>query len=142
MRENFERALKFVLQHEGGLVEDPRDPGGVTKYGISQRAYPHLDIRKLTVEQAREIYLRDYWIRAGCDALPWPRDLLVFDTAVNLGIRRAREFLRTRNDHEYLLRRIFYYLELAHRSPRFRRFLRGWLNRVKDLYEAMDDGTV
>jgi len=60
MSDNFERCIAFVLRHEGGYVNDPRDPGGETKYGISKRAYPGLDIKNLTEEQAKEIYRQDY----------------------------------------------------------------------------------
>jgi hypothetical protein len=65
MSEHFERAVAFVLRHEGGYVNDPRDPGGETKYGISKRAYPRLDIKGLTEADAKEIYRRDYWEKAG-----------------------------------------------------------------------------
>ncbi len=54
---NFEGALKFTLSWKGGLVNDPNDPGGETKYGISKRAYPELDIANLTLEQAKGIYI-------------------------------------------------------------------------------------
>ncbi|WP_425526518.1 glycosyl hydrolase 108 family protein [Xanthomonas oryzae] len=58
-----------MLSHEGGYVNDPRDPGGETQWGISKRAYPELNIRALTRDQAIEIYRRDYWgARAGRQA--------------------------------------------------------------------------
>lgn len=69
MSENFEKAVAFVLRHEGGYTNDNRDPGGETKFGISKRAYPSLDIKNLTEEQAKVIYRRDYWDRAGCGDL-------------------------------------------------------------------------
>jgi len=60
-------ALVMVhIAREGGFVDNPADPGGRTKYGISQRAYPGLDIAGLTVDDARAIYWRDYWRPAGC----------------------------------------------------------------------------
>jgi len=49
---NFNLAIPVILQHEGGYVNDPNDAGGATKYGISQRTYPNLDIANLTVAQA------------------------------------------------------------------------------------------
>ena len=55
-----EEWLKRILGHEGGLSDNPKDPGGLTKWGISQRSYPHLDIRNLKVEEAVEIYKRDF----------------------------------------------------------------------------------
>lgn len=57
----FDLAVGKVLWLEGGYVDDPDDPGGETKYGISKRAYPHLNIKELTREQAVEIYREDYW---------------------------------------------------------------------------------
>jgi len=50
-----------MIEIEGGYVNDASDSGGETKYGISKRAYPNLDIKNLTVEQAAEIYERDYY---------------------------------------------------------------------------------
>lgn len=87
----FDRALAFVLEHEGGatLTEDPRDPGGRTRYGISQRAYPHENIIALTADRAREIYQRDYWAPLFCADYGWPLALALFDTAVNCGVGAA-----------------------------------------------------
>jgi len=61
MSSSFDLAIPIVLENEGGYVNDPADPGGETKYGISKRSYPALDIKNLTVEQATAIYLRDFW---------------------------------------------------------------------------------
>ena len=62
---NFSKAIVKTLAKEGGAIftDDPNDAGGATKYGISQRAYPNVDIRNLTEQQAREIYgiLREKW---------------------------------------------------------------------------------
>lgn len=57
----FAPAIAGVLANEGGLVDDPRDPGGVTKFGISRRSYPEVNIRYLTREEAETIYERDFW---------------------------------------------------------------------------------
>lgn len=61
--DRFRYAVEVVLRHEGGYVNDPSDPGGETKYGISKRSYPHLDIANLTREEAIAIYRRDWWER-------------------------------------------------------------------------------
>ncbi|WP_027367410.1 glycoside hydrolase family 108 protein [Desulfocurvibacter africanus] len=90
----FALALDFVLAHEGGYVHDPRDPGGETNFGISKRAYPDMDIKALTREQASEIYHRDYWAKIGGDVLPNRLAALVFDMAVNAGIGRAVKILQ------------------------------------------------
>lgn len=85
MSANFDKAFVIVVGIEGGLVDDPADPGGLTKFGISKRRYPDLDIRNLTVEQAKAIYLRDYWNTHNLDKLEYGKALLVFDCAVNGG---------------------------------------------------------
>lgn len=90
----FERAAAFVMDMEGGYVNDPNDPGGETKYGISKHAYPNEDIPNLTRDQASAIYLRDYWTPCRCDLLPTGVDLLVFDAAVNQGKDRAVKMLQ------------------------------------------------
>jgi lysozyme family protein len=82
---NFERAIPILLEEEGGLVDNPRDPGGLTNYGISQRSYPHVDIRALTPASAAAIYARDFWPACGADKLPWPLCSFVFDHCVNAG---------------------------------------------------------
>jgi lysozyme family protein len=75
--------------HEGGYVNDPRDPGGETKFGISKRQYPAEDIPNLTLERAKSIYLRDYWTPIKGDQLPHELALCLFDMAVNSGVAQA-----------------------------------------------------
>lgn len=89
---NYSNALALVLKHEGGLVDHPEDPGGLSKYGISKRAYPDIDIAALTEEAAGKIYFQDYWVPLNAEELPPPVALMVFDTAVNMGVRRAARF--------------------------------------------------
>lgn len=90
----FKTALHLILEHEGGYVNHPKDPGGETNYGISKRAYPDVDIKNLTPELAGEIYHKDYWCVVGCDELPAPVALMVFDASVNLGVGRAARQLQ------------------------------------------------
>lgn len=84
---NFDDAFDRLIGHEGGYVNDPRDPGGETKFGISKRSYPHVDIANLTVQDAKNIYHRDFWQPLG-DAHPAIK-FQVFDFAVNSGIQTA-----------------------------------------------------
>ena len=84
---NFDKAFERVIGHEGGYVNDPRDAGGETKYGISKRAYPNLDIKNLTLDNAKAIYLADYWNRCHIDELPDCVRFDMFDMAVNSGIQ-------------------------------------------------------
>lgn len=88
----FRSAVNFVIEEEGGYVNNPDDPGGETKYGISKRQYPDLDIASLTKDDAAGIYYRDYWSRL--PKLPEPLDFLVFDCAVNCGVGRAIRLLQ------------------------------------------------
>lgn len=82
---NFDKAFERLIGHEGGYVNDPRDPGGETKFGISKRSYPAEDIKGLTLERAKAIYRRDFWGVAGCDAVPDAMKFDLFDMAVNSG---------------------------------------------------------
>ena len=102
----FRSVIALVLEHEGGYQEKHFDRGnwtsGVigkgelkgTNFGISAMAYPHLDIRALTREQATAIYHRDYWLKVRGDELPFPLAAVTMDAAVNSGPRRGIEWLQ------------------------------------------------
>ena len=90
----FQHCIKVILTEEGDLSNHPEDPGGLTKYGISQRAYPNLDLRNLRIEDAEALYRRDYWQPIHGDDLPNGLALLVFDSAVNMGARAAVKLLQ------------------------------------------------
>lgn len=90
---NFDTAFDRLLGHEGGYSNDPNDPGGETNWGISRRAYPDVDIRGLTREAAKAIYLLDYWEPLG-DALPAIK-FQVFDFAVNGGLATSLRKLQS-----------------------------------------------
>lgn len=85
----FDDAFSRLIGHEGGYVHDPNDPGGETKWGISKRSYPLVDIAALTREDAKTIYRRDFWDRIHADRLPEGAAFQVFDFAVNSGISTA-----------------------------------------------------
>src|SRR5574343_142624 len=89
----FYDSLKFTLSWEGDYVNDPDDPGGETKWGISKRFHPDEDIPNLTADRAAEIYYDEYWVPSGASELPLPLCALVFDTAVLLGVSRATRWL-------------------------------------------------
>ena len=131
MNPDFDRAVRFVFDHEGGYNNHPSDPGGETNYGISKRAYPNEDIPNMTEARAREIYYTDYWQEAGCELFPWPMSLVLFDTAVNTGVSRATRLLAESGVEwvDMLFNRLSFYSGL--KKPEF---MRGWTNRVVDLY--------
>lgn len=84
---DFDTAFARLIGNEGGYVNDPRDPGGETKFGISKRSYPDVNIAALTVDAAKAIYLRDFWTPLA-DAHPAVK-FQVFDFAVQSGIQTA-----------------------------------------------------
>lgn len=148
----FKKALNFVWAVEGGYVNDPYDPGGQTKYGISQRAYPNINIADLSQADAEEIYRRDYWAKSGAKVSDISETLAVmlFDTAVNMGAGTAIQLLQKalhvkedgvfgpvtkvaleNSDIEetiqwFLSNRMLRYTEL----PTWGRYRRGWTKRL------------
>lgn len=93
MMNGFDEAVDFVLRHEGGYSNNPKDPGGETNFGISARAYPGLYLSGLTRDQAKEIYRRDFWDKLPA-GLPDRLSAVVFDCAVNCGLSRATRLLQ------------------------------------------------
>jgi lysozyme family protein len=84
---DFDTAFARLIGNEGGYTWNPADPGGETNWGISKRSYPDVDIKALTIDQAKAIYKRDFW-----DVLGDIDDNLkfqVFDFAVNSGVQTA-----------------------------------------------------
>jgi len=139
----FNKALEFTLKYEGGYSNDPLDAGGMTKYGISQKAYPNEDIKNLTKARAAELYKRDYWDKIGADNLEDGLDCAAFDCAVNMGVGRAKTFL-ARADNSWVtfneLRRE-YYNTIVKNRPTQMRFIRGWMNRVEALDDYIEDNS-
>lgn len=158
---SFNFAFAKVIDVEKGLNLDPQDDGnwtggknGVgelrgTKYGISAKAYPHLDIAKLTLDQAKETYRVDYWNLVHGDKLPDPLSHFVFDAAVNQGVSAAIFMLQTAlkvkvdgkigpktiaaaqsSDNEtcanFMMLRAFRYMSTIN----FGRYGPGWFNRL------------
>jgi lysozyme family protein len=140
----FEKALKFVLQHEGGYVNNPNDKGGATNKGITQNTYNAWlqskkqnlkDVRHITDEEVRQIYYNNYWLKAGCDKMSEKFAILAFDTAVNMGVSRVQEFLKYAkyiSTDKFIIARIRKYNEFAKYGNQ-KIFLQGWLNRILDL---------
>lgn len=95
---NFDRAFSLLIspEYEGGYSNDPTDPGGETKFGISKASYPSLDIKSLTRDQVKPIYKADFWGPAGCDIVPDELKYPLFDFAVNSSPRRAVKTLQKR----------------------------------------------
>lgn len=156
---DFEKILEFSLKWEGGdtITDDPDDPGGLTKYGISQRAHPSVDIRNLTYEQAKEIYRLNYWEAGKCGLLPHLINMVHFDCCVNTGLKRAAIILQKSCDvtadgiigpetmrnvvdknqrllaEKMIVERDVFYENLAKNNPVMGKYLIGWQNRTRDL---------
>lgn len=102
MKENFDTALKALLKHEGGYVNHPSDPGGMTNLGVTKRVWEEWvghdvdekQMRALTPELVASLYKKKYWDKVCGDELPTGVDLSVFDLAVNSGPGRAAKMLQ------------------------------------------------
>ncbi len=91
----FDACFIELMKHEGGYVNDLTDPGGETKFGISKRAYPNVDIKNLTEYEAKEIYKRDYWERHRVESISPVLRPIYFDMCVNMGKNRAVKILQS-----------------------------------------------
>jgi lysozyme family protein len=102
MKENFETALKAILHHEGGFVNHPKDPGGMTNLGVTKKVWEEWvghqvderTMRGLTPELVGPMYKAKYWDKIKGDDLPTGVDYIVFDAAVNSGPGRAAKWLQ------------------------------------------------
>jgi len=142
---DFDNALRFVLSVEGGYVNDPDDPGGATNFGITQKAYDAWcdshsssrgDVKWIPQNVVADIYQSGYWKVAGCDSLPWPMNLVIFDTAVNEGFGVALAVARAADGLGPLAAiavRRYIYRKLADGNPTLAKFLTGWMNRLEAL---------
>lgn len=157
---NFDIAFDRLMGNEGGYVNNPADPGGETNWGICKRSYPDIDIAALTREQAKAIYLRDFWIRGQMDKMPSAIAFQAFDIAVNSGIETAVRMLQRAVDvaddghigpvtlaavaskplADVLMRVVAERLDFYAKLKTFDTFGRGWTRRcAKDLRYAAQD---
>ena len=102
MEKNFDECLKMLLVHEGGFVNHPKDPGGITNFGVTKRVWEEWvgkkvteqDMRNLTHEDVAPLYRERYWDKCKCSSLPSGLDYCVFDWAVNSGTGRSAKALQ------------------------------------------------
>lgn len=102
----FDKAFDRLIGHEGGFSDDPKDPGNWTggrpnagelkgtKFGIAANTYGDIDIKNLTVEKAKAIYYRDWWLKIGADYLDGAIVYQMWDFAVNAGMSTAKRALQ------------------------------------------------
>lgn len=119
--------ISFIIKYnEGGYVNDPNDPGGETKYGISKRSYPNLDIKNLTIDQAVAIYRKDYLAKLPVILNPLML-YQVLDMAINAGSGTALKlYNQSMTVDEYKAARLAYYQSLKN----FNLYGKSWTNRV------------
>ena len=155
----FEQAITRVLKNEGGYTNDQYDGGGETKFGISKRSYPNLDIRSLTLDGAKLIYYRDFWAPQHYEQInSFAIAEKIFDLAVNVGtpkahivLQRALRAVGFRVKEDGILGKITlaainaanenallaairsesagYYRSIVAANSSQSRFINGWLNR-------------
>jgi hypothetical protein len=154
----FDEIIEVVLEHEGGYVNDPKDPGGETNFGIAKRSNPDVDIKNLTKAEATLIYKTKYWDKNKVESLPEELWHIYFDMCVNMGRSRAVKILqqsavnRGRNIkvdgglgpntikalkgvelERVRAFRVRYYVELVNKKPDLEKFYFGWFRRALEV---------
>ena len=154
MLTEFNDIIEVVLEHEGGYVNDPDDPGGETNFGVAKRSHPDVDIANLTKDGAKEIYKKVYWDKNKVEKLSIHLRHIYFDMCVNQGRGRAVKILQqAANAKGANLKvdgglgpktitalkgveldrvrayRIKYYADLVTRKPDLEKFYFGWFRR-------------
>jgi lysozyme family protein len=146
----FDKIIPYLLEDEGGYVNDPKDPGGETNFGISKRSHPDVDILHLTQEKAMGIYRQEYWVKFEISAIPAHLRYMYFDMVVNMGIRNTNKLvqrlLKTKQDgiltQQQILHlknialtslaeiRVLYYIGIVNKNPSQAKYLEGWKKRT------------
>ena len=156
----FDEIIEVVLEHEGGYVNDPKDPGGETNFGIAKRSHPDVDIKNLTKEGAKEIYKEVYWDKNKVESLPEELWHIYFDMCVNQGKSRAVKIIqravngkggsltvdgglgpmtiaaigKSRVELDRVRAyRVKYYADLVTKKPDLERFYFGWFKRALEV---------
>jgi len=153
MNDRFNWIIKFTLDAEGGYDNDPDDPGGETKYGIDKRSHPDVNIKELTIDEAKDIYFTEYWTKFKCEQFSKPVGEVYFDCCVNTGSKQSNKFVQRAvgteadgiigpktlaavqaKDPNILANAIIgqrqkFYEDLAYNKASLKKFLKGWTNR-------------
>ena len=163
MEQNFDKCMEMLLVHEGGYVNHPSDPGGMTNLSVTKKTYDHHHVtdideermRNLTVQDVMPIYRTNYWERCRCQDLPPGVDWAVFDWAVNSGPGRSVKALQravgafedgiigaqtlmavTASQPHEIINRIAVHRDSYYRELKhFDTFGRGWIRRNDETRE-------
>lgn len=137
---NFAKCLEFVMKWEtggdmsnGGYTNDPHDPGGETKWGISKRAHPNLDIANLTYDEAAMVYFNKYWSPAGCADMEAAHALAVFNLGVMMGLDDVQAVSQFTGWRSVALYQMEKHVRVCRNNPDMKRYLFGWARRWEDL---------
>jgi lysozyme family protein len=161
MQENWDESFAAVLKHEGGFVNHPKDPGGMTNLGVTKAAWEawlvrtvtEFDMRALTPEKVKPFYKAMYWDKIKGDDLPSGVDYAAFDLAVNSGVGRASKYLqqiagvtadgvigpksleaiKSRDPKEMADAICDMRMDFLKRLPTFETFGKGWSRRVAEV---------
>lgn len=161
MKQNWDEAFKHILKYEGGYVNHPSDPGGMTNLGVTKRVWEEwtgkpateADMRALTPAMVGPLYKKRYWDAVRGDDLPSGVDLCVFDCAVNAGVGRAAKLLQqvvgvtadgqigpatlaavTSKPADDIIEKFCNLREAHYKSlPQFVTFGKGWMNRLNSV---------
>ena len=164
MIENFNKSFALVLKSEGGYVNNPKDPGGETKMGVTKAAWSTWlkrtimpgEMAKLTIADITPFYKALYWDKSYCPQLPLGLDYMVFDASVNMGVGQSIRLLQRSlgcvadgvigpntmkaindADTKTLIDKFSAQKEMFYRSlATFATFGKGWLRRVEEVKQA------
>jgi lysozyme family protein len=166
MLSNWPASLTLILKSEGGFVNHPSDPGGMTNLGVTKKAWEayvghpvdEAEMRALTPEIVAPFYKAKYWDACKCDQLPLGVDYAVFDFAVNAGVSRASKTMQAalgtaadgivgpatigvavNADPDHFLEKFSAAKEQFYRNlPTFEHFGKGWLRRVSEVKQTAE----
>lgn len=141
--------IEKTISLEGGATytEDPADPGGGTRFGISKMANPDVDVKNLTLEEAVQIYKVRYWNPLHLDQYQLKQfRWKVFDIAVNQGVATASAFMQNLEAKKDTMDAVYElgqmqmrrYAKLVAQHPEFYKFIVGWTNRAFDYGDNLD----
>jgi len=159
----FEEYISRIIEREGGsrITRDPDDPGGTTKYGVSQRAHKDVDIENLQYQQAVMIYYDHYYRPSKAAKLPSNIQEQYLDMVVNIGYRNGAKVLQRATNAKGKAKlvvdgkigpmtiaavknsklepgrlaayRIRYYVKICERKPKFYKYYYGWFRRTIEI---------
>jgi lysozyme family protein len=161
MNENWDDSFAAVLKHEGGFVNHPKDPGGMTNLGVTKaaieaylgRTVDEAFMRSLTPDSVKPFYKSQYWNKIKGDDLPSGVDYAAYDLAVNSGVGRAAKYLqeiagvvadgmigpksleaiKAYDPEQMVMALCDMRLDFLKRLPTFDTFGKGWSRRVAEV---------